>query len=91
MIDLDELLNGTPTWEQVVEFWKDDGDFCEEQYLVAAIEKYLLTEEQRELMFKNHLTIEKMLNGRYMGLVSNMVRDIFELWNYKLGWKEFGS
>jgi len=33
MIDLDELLNGSPTWEQVVEFWKDDGDFCGEEVL----------------------------------------------------------
>lgn len=91
MIELDELLNGNPTWEQVVEFWKDDGDFCEEHYLVSAIEKYLLTEEQRELMFKNNLTIEKMLNGRYMGLVSGMVQDIYNLWNDKLGFKAFGS
>jgi hypothetical protein len=91
MIDLDELLNGNPTWEQVVEFWRDDGDFCGEEYLVSAIEKWLMTEEQRELMFKNRLTVEKMLNGRYYETVSPMVHDIFKLWNDKLGFDRFGG
>ena len=93
MIELDELLNGAPTWAQVVEFWKDDGEFCEEHYLIEAIEKHLLTEEQRKRMFDARLTIEKMLNGRYVGTpeVSRVVFDIYDEWNAKLGFKEFGS
>ena len=91
MIDLDELLFGTPTWEQVVAFWKN-GEFCEEHYLIEAIEKHLLTEEQRKQMFDSRLTIEKILNGRYVGTpeVSRVVFDIFDEWNAKLGFKAFG-
>ena len=37
MIDLDELLCGTPTWEEVIEFWSDDGDFCEENILLMRL------------------------------------------------------
>jgi hypothetical protein len=93
LIDLDTLLHGKPTWEEVVAFWKVDGDFCEEQYLVAAIEKHLLTEEQRKLMFDHHLSIEKMLNGRYVGgaEVSAAVGRIYDEWNAKLGFEAFGA
>lgn len=91
MIDLDCLLHGNPTWEQVVAFWKGEG-FPEEQYTVAAIEKHLLTEEQRQLMFAHRLTIEKMLNGRYGdGEIGKAVQSIYDAWNAKLGYKSFGS
>jgi hypothetical protein len=93
MIDLDGLLNGSPTWEQIVEFWKDDGDFCEEAYLVQAIEKWLQTEEQRKRMFDARLSIEKMLNGRYVpdGKTDLIVEAIYAEWNAKLGFKAFGG
>lgn len=93
MIDLDELLNGSPTWEQVVEFWKDDGDFCGEEYLVQAIERWLLTEDQRKRMFDSRLSIEKMLNGRYVssGKVGEAVETIYAEWNTKLGFLAFGG
>jgi hypothetical protein len=91
MIDLDEMLNGTPTFEQVVEFWKEDGDFSDESYLVEAIEKYLLTEEQRVSMFDNRLTVEKMLNGRYVMANREVVYKIYAEWNLKLGFKAFGN
>jgi hypothetical protein len=89
VIDLDELLFGTPTWEQVVEFWKA-GDFCEEKYTVEAIEKHLQTEDQRKRMFNAKLSIEKMLNGRHTGDVEEDVRAIFGEWNAKLGFNAFG-
>jgi len=93
LIDLDTLLHGSPTWEEVVAFWKVDGDFCEEQYLVAAIEKHLQTEEQRKLMFDHHLSIEKMLNGRYSAARRSCaaVQRIYGEWNAKLGFKAFGA
>ena len=92
MIDLDGLCYGDPTWEQVVEFWKDDGDFCEEHYLVSAIERWLLTEDQRKRMFDAKLSIEKMLNGRYVGdgQTGKTVSDIYGEWNAKLGFQAFG-
>jgi hypothetical protein len=89
MICLDELLTGTPTWEQVVGFWRD-GEFCGEEYLVQAIEKWLQTEEQRKRMFDARLSIEKMLNGRFTADVEKDVDAIFAEWNAKLGFKAFG-
>ena len=90
MIDLDELISGNPSWDQVIEFWRDDGDFCGEEYLVQAIEIHLLTESQRKLMFDNRLTIEKMLNGRYSHAGAT-VQQIFNEWNTKLGFEAFGG
>ena len=91
MIDLDELLNGTPSWEEVVEFWKDNGEFSEECYLVSAIEKWLLTEDQRKTLFEANISIEKMLNGRYQMQQEGLVRRLYETWNAKLGFQAFGN
>ena len=86
MIDLDELLTGTPDWSSVVYFWQY-GEFDNESYLVEAIERYLLTEDQRKLMFDARLSIEKILNGRYSD--SSVVDVIVAEWNAKLGFKAF--
>jgi hypothetical protein len=92
MIDLDTLLHENPTWEEVVEFWKDDGEFCGEQYLVAAIERWLQTEEQRKGLFDHRLSIEKMLNGRYVSSdVGDFVESLFTAWNEKLGFEAFNG
>jgi hypothetical protein len=93
LVDLDGLLYGDPTWEQVVAFWKEDGDFCEEKYLVEAIKKYLRTEEQRKRLFEVDISIEEMLNGRYQGTARNckVVQGIYDEWNAKLGFKAFGG
>jgi hypothetical protein len=90
LIDLDELLNGNPSWEQVVAFFKD-GEFHEESYLVQAIERWLLTEEQRKRIFDAHLSIEKMLNGRYGEKEESAVEAIYNEWNAKLGHYQFGG
>ena len=89
-IDLDELLTGKPAWPDVVNFFRD-GEFHEEHYLVEAIEKHLLTEEHRKLMFVNKLTIEKILNGRWEYTVAKarVVNRICAAWNSKLGFEYF--
>lgn len=89
-IELEDLLYGTPEWNQVVKFFKE-GEFCGEENLVAAIEKYLQTEEQRKAIFDNKISIEKMLNGRTMGDVEDLIQSIYDAWNAKLGYKCFGS
>ena len=90
MIDLDELLFGNPTWDEVVEFWKND-DFCEERYLVEAIERWLQTEEQRKEIFDHHLSIEKILNGSFPCTKESVdfVNSILTTWNTKLGFRAF--
>ena len=90
MIDLDAMYAGKPTWDEVVEFWKA-GDWCEEKYLVEAIEKHLQTEDQRKRMFDARLSIEKMLNGRYPISSMLVVEAIFAEWNKKLGFTAFGG
>lgn len=87
--DLDCLLYGNPTWDQVSQFFKDE-EFDEEHYLIEAIEKHLLTQAQRNTLINNNLTIEKMLNGRCSVAVSSIVNQIFAEWNAKLGFKSFG-
>ena len=90
MIELDQLLSGNATMEQVAEFWKEDGEFHDERYLVQAIEKWLLTEDQRKAMFDARLTIEKMLNGEYDDKGEKVDSAIYAEWNAKLGFKAFG-
>lgn len=89
-IDLDALLNGEPTWDEVVAFFKAD-DFCEESYLVDAIKKHLRTEEQRKTLFDLDLSIEDCLNGRYTDQQGKVIHAIYQQWNDKLGFKHFGG
>ena len=88
MIDLDFILNGTPTLQQVREFWRD-GEFFEEHYLVTAIRRHLLTEDQRTEMHERRVSIEDALNGRAEGDMAWMDA-IYEAWNKKLGFHSFG-
>lgn len=89
-IDLDMLLNGNPSWEQVVAFWQY-GEFDDEPYSIAAIERWLQTEEQRRKIFDARLSIEKMLNGRYGAAEEALVEGIYDEWNKKLGHYHFGG
>lgn len=61
------------------------GEFPEEHYLVAAIERHLQTESQRKALFEKRLSIEKILNGRYGDADTQLVRNIFRAWNVILG------
>jgi len=89
-LDLDYILYGEPSTQEVIAFF-ERGEFDSEEYQVAAIEKHLITEEQRKLLFHSHLTIEKVLNGRYGMQHEAVIARIFIGWNNKLGFKLFGS
>lgn len=97
LMELDELLScpplgsGGPTDARVREFWEKDGEFHQEHYLVAAIERHLLTAEQRATIGSRGLSIEKMLNGRYGSADEPLVIAIFSVWNAKLNCRAFGS
>lgn len=89
-IDLDELLNGTPTPEEVKDFFINE-EFDEEHYLVAAIKKHLRSEEDREGLYHRDISIEDCLNGRVAGEEPQLFVDqMFGRWNEKLGHKVFG-
>lgn len=90
-VDLDELLHGNPTWQQVVDYWRYKQDFYEESYLVQAIKKFLRTDEQKKILFDLDLSIEDCLNGRYTQKEYPKVMKIFKEWNEKLGYKEFSE
>lgn len=88
-IDLDELLNGNPTCEQVAEFFRV-GEFHEEHYAVEAIDRWLVTNEEREEMNRLNLRIEDMLNGRVTGYESRLLAaELFHDWNVRLGFQYF--
>jgi len=70
--------------------WEEECGYNEaEHYLVSAIKKHLLTEEQRKELFEYNLSIEDILNGRYTGDEEPVVLKMYKDWNEKLGWKEF--
>lgn len=88
-IDLDTLLNGNPAWVEVVDFFRA-GEFHEEHYLVDAIEKHLLTDGHRRWMYAEKITVPDMLNGRVEGYEGD-IREIYNDWNMKLGFRHFGA
>jgi hypothetical protein len=90
MIEMDELLSGNPSWAEVADFFKN-GEFFQEQYLVQAIKKHLLTEAQRKKLFDLNLSIEECLNGKYTMEQEASVMLIYREWNFRLGFHHFGS
>ena len=90
-VDLDEVLYGNPSFEDVAAFWRDDGEFHGEEYLIPAIKRWLLTPEERLKMYENDIDISDILNGRYLGSKSQFVCGLFDAWNQKLGFKAFSG
>lgn len=90
LIDLDELIYGNPTMDQVRDFFQM-GDFHEEHYKVMAIRRHLRTQEHRRIMFEYDFTIEDMLNGRieYNSAASTAADGIRGDWNAQLGFVNF--
>jgi hypothetical protein len=70
------------------EEWEAECGFHDkEEYLVSAIKRLLLTDEQRDKMHRLDL-----LNGRYPYEQSeNVQRWFYDPWNAKLGWEEFNA
>ena len=87
--DTDHVVYGNPTKEQI-QWWFQHDDSGEE-WVVAAIERHLQSEEQRKGMFDRRLSIEKILNGRYTGDQEPFVRQTLKEWNEKLGVKVFSE
>ena len=66
--------------------------FDKEEYLVAAIKKYLRTPEQKVKMDAADITIEEILNGRVAGVENQqLVREILNQWNVVAGEKFFSG
>lgn len=80
----------TTSWTK--ESWDEAcGYHDKEEYIVEAIRKHLLTEEQRQQLFQRNNDIADCLNGRVEGEDSEaFTSQLFTDWNSKLGWKEFG-
>lgn len=74
-------------WTKAI--WEEACCNYEEEYLVAAIKKYLRTPEQKALIEAKDSSIEDMLNGRVEN--DDWTDGMFQAWNAALGWKEFGS
>lgn len=93
-LDLDALLNfvstlGSGTDDEAIKEFFQKGSFDNEPYLIQAIEKHLQTEDQRKAIYDAHLSIEKILNGRFGDDHSNLITTIFTEWNAKIGFIYF--
>lgn len=73
-----------------IQEWEDLGVSQDERYLVDAIRSKLLTQDERREMFNRDISIEDVLNGRTTGNHDDFVQQLFNAWNKKLGWTEFG-
>ena len=91
IVDIDFILNGSPTWKDVQFAFSPKFEWGDEQYLVQGIRKHLLTQEQRLMLYEADLTVEDLLNGRYGGDEQDAIVDrIYSDWNARLGHKHFG-
>ncbi len=75
------------------EQWEEESGFHDkEEYLVSAIRRHLLTDEQRDRLHRLDCSIEDLLNGRYPYEQSENVQQWFyDPWNAKLGFDEFNT
>jgi hypothetical protein len=71
-------------------WFEASGHGQEERYLVKAIQKNLLSDADREFLDSTGYAVEDLLNGRTFGVDPEHIQKIFNDWNCKLGWKEFG-
>jgi hypothetical protein len=92
LVELEQMLAPEPpTWQQVADFFRH-GEFYDEQYLVAAIKRHLLTDKQAAWMSHFGIDIPQMLNGRVAGVMEQAVEEtIYHDWNKKLGHYQFGG
>ncbi len=76
--------------QEVLEDFKEGFD--KEEYLVAAIKRYLYTSEQKQLLDARNISIEDVLNGRIEGADQDSIYNmLFDDWNAKLGFQGFGD
>jgi len=73
------------SWDEVCGYHDD------EHWIVDAIKAHLLTPQQRQWLFEHDLSVEDLLNGRYGGDLEEEIYKIYDDWNKKLGFKEFGD
>ena len=90
LLDIGDILHSRPSWEEVQKFFLE-GEFGDEPYLIKAIKIHLLTENQKKILVKHDITIEDALNGRNGGKSVAAVYKIFNEWNKKLDFHDFGS
>ena len=68
-----------------------EGLFDDEESLVTAIKDFLMTEKDWDILRKNHLSIQDILNGNFSGEQYKVVETLFLGWNKKLGFGFFIS
>jgi hypothetical protein len=92
-IDCCELLeNDNLPWEQVQKYFLE-SDWDDEEYLVEAIKLHLRTPQQKKILDSMDLSIYDILNGRYGDVAGQdkKIEKIYQEWNDKLGFKNFGN
>lgn len=89
MIELDQLLYGTCSQEEVNEFFLN-GEFYEEHYSVDAIKRHLMDNDDIVTLSNANISVEDLLNGRFNGAQEPIIERIMDKWNQKLGHRYFG-
>jgi hypothetical protein len=71
-------------------WFEASGHGQHESYLAKAIQKNLLSAQDRAFMADRSYDVPDLLNGRWEQEDAERIQSIFNDWNCKLGWKEFG-
>jgi len=62
----------------------------DEPDLVFFIKKYLRTPEQKTWLDQNDISIQDVLNGRTESQFEDKIQELFNSWNEKCGFHQFG-
>lgn len=73
------------------EDWKSMVGNNTQARLIMAIQRFLLTDEQKEKLIALGLSIPDVLDGRLNFIQEPFALTMLEQWNARLGWKEFTS
>lgn len=76
--------------KDIAEFF-EHGEFHQEWRVVDAIKHYLLSPEQKKWLYKQDLSVEDILNGRYDYKFEKQIIKILKSWNKILGVKHFSE
>lgn len=88
MIDLEDVLNGSPTISELGEFFAK-GEFHSDRNLHKAIRKHLLTEDEKDDLSRLGISLSDALAYEIEPKDENFVHNMFANWNKKLGTKAF--
>lgn len=84
-VSLEEIVHRKEMpWERVQQFFKETAG-VDDVHEVAAIERHLLTDYQRDTLKEYNLTVKDIIEGNYNNNVNEFVKSTLDDWNNRLG------